>query len=386
MTRILIVGGYGTFGARLAALLADDARLTLHIAGRSLPKAQTLCACIAARATLIPTIFDRNKDAAAQLAPIEPDLVIDASGPFQAYGDEPYRLVEACIAGNIAYLDLADGADFVAGIARFDAAARARNVFVLSGASTLPVLSTAATRELTTGWRAVHSIAVGIAPSGHVDLGKSVIDAIASYAGKMLALPQGGRAALIDARRVTIGPPATVPLASRRFSLVDVPDLRLAPALWPDLQSLWFGAGTVPLFAHVGLSALAWLVRLKLLRSLRPFAALLHAASNAMHFGEHRGGMFVSVTGESAAAEPIARSWHLVAEGDDGPFIPVMAAAALVQKIANGNLPATGARAAQDDITLADYAPFFATRQIRTGTHTILPPAAALYRRILSDA
>ena len=34
--RVLIVGGYGTFGGRLARLLADEPRLTLLIAGRSL--------------------------------------------------------------------------------------------------------------------------------------------------------------------------------------------------------------------------------------------------------------------------------------------------------------------------------------------------------------
>jgi hypothetical protein len=40
--KILILGGYGTFGRRLAQLLADDSRLTLVIAGRSLAKAQKL--------------------------------------------------------------------------------------------------------------------------------------------------------------------------------------------------------------------------------------------------------------------------------------------------------------------------------------------------------
>src|SRR5207248_8930751 len=42
--KILILGGYGTFGRRLAQLLTDDSRLTLVIAGRSLTKAQKLCA------------------------------------------------------------------------------------------------------------------------------------------------------------------------------------------------------------------------------------------------------------------------------------------------------------------------------------------------------
>jgi hypothetical protein len=30
-------------------------------------------------------------------------------------------------------------------------------------------------------------------------------------------------------------------------------------------------------------------------------------------------------------AMPLARSWHLVAEGDDGPFIPAMAAEAIIR-------------------------------------------------------
>ncbi len=39
---LLILGGYGTFGGRLAQLLVDEARLTLIIAGRSRAKAQAL--------------------------------------------------------------------------------------------------------------------------------------------------------------------------------------------------------------------------------------------------------------------------------------------------------------------------------------------------------
>jgi NAD(P)-dependent dehydrogenase (short-subunit alcohol dehydrogenase family) len=42
--KILILGGYGTFGGRLAQLLADEARLTVVIAGRSRAKAEAFCA------------------------------------------------------------------------------------------------------------------------------------------------------------------------------------------------------------------------------------------------------------------------------------------------------------------------------------------------------
>ncbi len=67
--------------------------------------------------TVIPAELDRARDLESQLRAIAPDLVVDASGPFQAYGENPYRVVEAAIALGIHYLDLSDGAEFVRGIA-----------------------------------------------------------------------------------------------------------------------------------------------------------------------------------------------------------------------------------------------------------------------------
>ena len=56
--RILIVGGYGTFGGRLVKLLAGDARATILVAGRSIEKAREFCAAASASAELIPVAFD----------------------------------------------------------------------------------------------------------------------------------------------------------------------------------------------------------------------------------------------------------------------------------------------------------------------------------------
>src|SRR4051812_28145221 len=92
-TTILILGGYGTFGGRLAQLLADEARLTLVIAGRSRAKAEAFCATLGGAAKTIPAAFDRQREIEPQLRIIKPDIVVDATGPFQAYGDNPYRLV-----------------------------------------------------------------------------------------------------------------------------------------------------------------------------------------------------------------------------------------------------------------------------------------------------
>src|SRR5690242_14704100 len=149
--RVLILGGYGTFGGRLAQLLADEPRLTLSIAGRTRDKAEAFCARLRAAAQLEALAFDRNGDVERALADAKLDVVVDASGPFQNSAGDPYRLVRACLALGIDYLDLADGSEFVDGIAQFDAAAQARGVAMLSGVSSFPVLTAAVVRRLAHG-------------------------------------------------------------------------------------------------------------------------------------------------------------------------------------------------------------------------------------------
>src|SRR6516164_7297611 len=101
MTRVLILGGYGTSGGRLTRLLADDARLTLLIAGRSYAAAANFCAGLDGAARLEPLKFDRNGYVLAQLRETTPEIVIDASGPFQIYRGDPHVVVKACIALKI---------------------------------------------------------------------------------------------------------------------------------------------------------------------------------------------------------------------------------------------------------------------------------------------
>ena len=389
--RLLIVGGYGVFGGRLARLLSDEPRLTLIVAGRSLAKAQAFCATTLPGAAYEAARFDRGGDLEAQLVALAPDLVVDASGPFQAYGDDPYRLVRAAIAHGASYLDLADGAEFVQGVAAFDTAARAAGVFALSGVSSFPVLTLAVVRALAGDLERLDSVEGGIAPSPYAGVGENVIRAIAAYAGKPVALRRGGRDAvghgMAESRRYVIRPPGHIPLPSIRFSLVDVPDLRVLPSLWPDLAEVWMGAGPVPEILHRMLNGLAHLVRWRLLPSLVPFAGLFHRAVNIVRWGEHRGGMYVEVRGARGAA-PVVRSWHMVAEGDDGPLIPSMAAEAIARRTLAGKPPAPGARPATAELDLAAYDRLFAGRAIVTGFREEPEPGAAepLYRRVLGEA
>jgi hypothetical protein len=392
--RVLILGGYGTFGSRLARLLADEPRLTLIVAGRSLEKARGLVARLRGSVAGLEAVrFDRDGDVVAGLRRLAPDLVVDCSGPFQAYGGDADRVVRAAIGAGAHYLDLADAPDFVRGIGALDAEAKRAGVFALSGASTVPALTAAVVRRLAEDLPQIDSIAGGIASSPKVWMGKSVIGAVVSCAGRPVArLKDGARSTgvgLVDSRVVVVAPPGVVPLPWVRFSLVDVPDLTLLPEIFPGVREVWFGAGLRPRPLHRVLNAAAWMAGWGLLPPLRLFAPVMHLAHAVLRWGEHRSGMFVRVEGRDHNGAPRTLTWHVLAEGDHGPFIPAMAAAALIRRLRAGDPPPPGARPATDDVTLADYEPQFAARAISTGVRDETAEAdlaRPLYARVLGAA
>jgi nucleoside-diphosphate-sugar epimerase len=57
--RILILGGYGVFGGRLAELLSDILGLELIICGRNLSRAEAFCVGYVGRARVRPLALDR---------------------------------------------------------------------------------------------------------------------------------------------------------------------------------------------------------------------------------------------------------------------------------------------------------------------------------------
>ncbi|KMO10683.1 SDR family oxidoreductase [Methylobacterium platani] len=384
--RVLILGGYGVFGGRLVRLLQDVDGLDLIVAGRSLARAQAFCAAHRGAARVEPLALDRA-DIAAALAAHRPDLVVDASGPFQDYGPQPYRVIEACIAARVDYLDFADGADFVFGVARFDAAAKAAGVAVLSGVSSFPVLTAAVLRAMASTLE-IRAVEGGIAPSPYAGIGLNVMRAVLGYAGGPVRLRRGGRPVeargLTESRRFTVAVPGRLPLHSLRFSLVDVPDLQVLPPEHPAMTDIWMGAGPLPEALHRVLNLLARARARFGLPALTPFSRLFHGVLNRLRFGEHRGGMIVSVRGR-AEGRDVVRSWHLLAEGDDGPLIPSMAIEALIRKRVRGERPAAGARSAVRALELADYEAVFARRAITVGFRDDTG-GGTLYRDVLGPA
>lgn len=384
--RIVILGGYGVFGGRLVRLLADVAELELIICGRHFFRAQEFCDAYAGAARLRPLQLDA-RDISKALKEERPDLVVDASGPFQAYGTEPYRVIEACIASGVNYLDFADASDFVFGVSKFDAPAKARGVFVISGVSTCPALTAAVLREMAKTMEIV-TVEGGIAPSPFAGIGLNVMRAVVGYAGSPVKLKRAGMTTtgtgLAESRRFTVAVPGRMPLRNIHFSLVDVPDLQLLPREHPALTDIWMGAGPVPEILLRVLNVLARARATFRLPALTPFSRLFFAVLNTMRFGEHRGGMFIRATG-TADGNRIEQSWHLLAEGDDGPYIPSMAIEAVIRKWLGGDKPSAGARSSVQTLELSDYDKLFSGRNIFTGLRRE-DPGLPLYRQILGSA
>ena len=108
--------------------------------------------------------------------------------PFQI---KRYEVAEACIAACVHYVDLADGRGFVTGIPALDASAKSAGVWVISGASTVPGLSSAVLEHYRSEFATIDSLRYGISPGQKAERGLATTQGILSYVGKPLKAVPG---------------------------------------------------------------------------------------------------------------------------------------------------------------------------------------------------
>jgi len=362
MTRVLILGGAGVFGGRLARILAKDARFDLIIAGRDLARAQAFAASLDGP----PRVSALRIDAAAigsALKECEPDLIVHCAGPFQG---QDYAVAKAAIAARIPYADLSDGRAFSQGFAALDAPAKQAGVFALTACSTTSALSAAAAIHLARDMRQVHRVRVGVTPGNRAPRGRAVVEAIISYVGEPIPAWREGRETYVRGWG-TLTREDLPGLGGRWFSPCDAPDIIAMRELFPAANDIEFLAGLELSIMHLPLWALAKLRATGLTPNLAPAAALFHQAAKLFEpFGSDQGGMFVEIAGTGADGGDLARRWTIWAGSGDGPYIPAIAAAAIARRVADGAPPAPGARIAAGDVTLEEFEPEFVAFNIRT--------------------
>ncbi len=345
MGEVLILGGYGNFGKRIARGLVRHG-VPVIVAGRDADKAAALAAEIGARALA----FDLRGDLPDVLRRARPSVVVHTAGPFQG---ADYDVARACIAAGVHYIDLADGRDFVRDVVTLDTKAKAAGVTIISGASTVPGLSSAVIEHFKPEFATTDALDFGISPGQRTERGLATFRAILSYAGKRLK-PYPGQAepwGWLDLHS------QLYPVFGRRWlSACDIPDLDLLPAAY-GLKRIRFGAGIELAPLMFVMTALAWLVKAGLPLDLKRFAPALKGATDLFNIlGSDAGGMHVTLTGTGHDGQPLTKSWFIVAEQGDGPQIPCIPAIILARRlhekdpgVAAGAFPCVGL------VRLGDY-------------------------------
>jgi hypothetical protein len=303
--RIVVLGGSGNFGERVVREIKKDPALEVIAARRAIGGAGAIDGAHTAALDI------GARDFATRLAALAPQLVIHCAGPFQG---QDYRVAKAALAAGAHYLDLADAREFVTGFAvGNNEAARAADRLAISGASTLPALSSAVIEVLREPLASVDEIEIAIAPGQRAPRGAATLAAVLSYLGRPFAWKRNGQ-------------------WEQAWG-------------WQELQRVR---------AALPLPIERWAVGLN-----RP-TSLLDV------FGSDRGGMRVSIVGIGPEGARRRRTWQLTAENNHGPEIPCMASILLARRLARGQLRSSGAYPCIGFLSLADFEQEFAHWSIRT--------------------
>lgn len=355
--KILVLGGYGNFGARICRALVSDAGIELMIGGRDLQRATVFSQSLggAARGVRIDV---QAGDLVENLRGLGAELVIHTAGPFQ---NQDYRVPHAVAAAGAHYVDLADGRRFVCDFpAALDAAFRSAGRTAIAGASTVPALSSAVVDHLTAGWRSIRSIDTCIAPAQGAPRGEATLAGVLAYCGEPIQVWRNGG----WANQPGWANPTAVRFARmkpRRGALCDIPDLELFPARYAGVQSVMFRAALEVGLAQHAFAFMAFMRRMGLLPSPARLAPLLHSAGRVFDaFGTALGGMVVRVEGIDARGMGARRAWHIAADDNHGPEIPCMAAILLAHRLARGDALPVGAHACSGLLALNEFETEFA--------------------------
>lgn len=340
---VVVLGGTGNFGARICRALAEDRDLQVISAGRG-PRNQLI-------------VDAASADLTRRLKAASPDVVIHCAGPFQG---QDYRVAQATLAAGAHYIDLADGRAFVA---RFrdslQAQALAAGRIALSGASTLPALSSAVVDELARRFARVLAVEIAIAPGQRAPRGAATIAAVLGYCGRPFKWLENGEWRHAwgwqELKRLRFA------AAGRRWAAAcDVPDLELLPARYPAAGTVQFRAALEFPAQHFALWLAAALRRCGVRLPLERWASPLERIAAALApFGGEQAGMLVSVTGEKDDGTRRRVEWHLGVAAVTGPEIPCLAATLLARRLANGGLRHAGAFACIGFLQLSDFEPEF---------------------------
>lgn len=355
--RVVILGGYGNFGKRIAESLSVLSGIKIIIAGRSIHKAQDMCqklSLLGVDASLESAFIDIHTPEFIQtLRALSPDLVIHTGGPFQG---QDYRVASACIGLGSHYIDLADDRRFVCDITSLHDQACAQNVLIVSGASSVPGLSSVVVDCFAQQFSTLEEIDFAIAPGNQAERGEATVNGILSYTGHpFLVLNKGkwiNEYGWMSPRRLCFGDV----IGKRWLANIDIPDLELFPERYKQVVSVKFQAGLELPLLHFGMVFMALLAKIGLVKNWSKFTSLIFKSSELFKgLGTNVGGMQINLFGLDQNRQKMHIKWTLCAEKGIGPYIPTLSAIILAKKLLAETIDLRGATPCLGLYTLDEF-------------------------------
>jgi saccharopine dehydrogenase-like NADP-dependent oxidoreductase len=356
LKRIIVIGGTGHFGGRICRRIVGEPNTELVVSSRSQSNAQAvvdeLKVSTPAAAVSAAGLDQSSPEFESDLLALHPDIVIHTAGPYQG---QDYRVARACIQAGSHYIDLADGRDFVQEFGTLHTDAMENNLLLVSGASTLPGLSSAVIDSLRDEFASIRKIEISIAPGHQTPRGRSTIAAVLSYCGKPFEVLVGGewvtRHGWQDLKR------HRYPDFGMRLSAAcDVPDLGLLPNFVDGVETVSFHAALEAKWEQLALWNMGWVTRAGIVRNWDRFVPVFQKISDRLiGLGSDVGGMHIRLSGVSKDGEPKSLTWNLVARQNHGPEIPCSPALILARKLAADRITTRGAMPCLGMFSMTDF-------------------------------
>ena len=253
MSRIVVAGGRGGFGALAVQCLAEEGARPL----------------VAARGPGADVRLDVESPASIRAALSAGDVVLDAAGPFQ---ERSAALAAAAADVGFHVVDLSDSLAYARALDPLGPALRSAGVAVLTSCSTVSTLSAAALTD--GGGPAPTGVRTCLVPSARSTARRATTRSLLASVGRPVEVLRGGALVAVRGWRETHAFERPAPQAPVRAALTGSADALLLPRSFPSLQDVGLYVATgVPGFDLL----LRWSARVAPLRTLVRLGARLGA-------------------------------------------------------------------------------------------------------------
>jgi hypothetical protein len=332
--RVVVYGGSGFFGRLVVRELLQHSDAQIMVASRQ-PKVVDS----GPQSNRVRFYESDLRDAASvQRLIAGAAMVICAAGPYQGM---PLDLLEACIACQVHYVDVADDRDFVVRAHALRREIEAAGITALVGCSVVPGLSALLTKLCAQEIGDPARVRIFITPGTRHTRGPGSLECLLATVGERYTTPtaNGGRTVRGWTGRERVQFPQ--PLNERHvYSIVDIADYYTQP-LYFGVKTVEFKIGAESDALNRGLALFREAKRFLPGRSSRELLPWFRRViSCAGWFGSTRGALMVEVTSQSPAGP---QTMSLAAYmGRGGERIPAVVPALAARQILDGKMPGLG--------------------------------------------